>query len=331
MAEVIDIQKKNYGLDFLKFIFAISVVILHVLPINDKNFWLGNGLCRLAVPFFFFISGYYSDRGVSRKVGFSSFLKFLSPYIVAFLFWMIVYSFYAYKKIFVLIEPSSIPIYIGKLFYVFFYKEGYFHLWYLLAVIYGLLFLFIAQKLKIKDSLLFIISLVFFYMGAVSTTYRVLMPDCIIFSCVKFIGYPVFFAFPMISLGFLFNKHAMVSLSKIKKISLFLGAFLCLFVLESFYIRFCLPKGEFFDMFLLHPFVIPLIFIYSLTINVRSNDYFSCSGEVYFLHPLIISFVSWTNWDLGQLWLHLLLVIIITSVISYYIHPYLYKMYRFLK
>lgn len=66
---MLPIRKKNNngGIDFIKLILAIGVILLHVIPNTDYTFWIGNGICRLAVPFFFFVSGFYSYKFFEQK------------------------------------------------------------------------------------------------------------------------------------------------------------------------------------------------------------------------------------------------------------------------
>lgn len=45
-------MNQNKNIDFIKTILAILVIVLHILPVNDKTFWINNGICRIAVPFF---------------------------------------------------------------------------------------------------------------------------------------------------------------------------------------------------------------------------------------------------------------------------------------
>lgn len=331
---MLPIKKKNNngGIDFIKLILAIGVILLHVIPNTDYTFWIGNGICRLAVPFFFFVSGFYSYNFFEqKKIGFIRFSRFLSPYIISFFVWFCVYLYFVYTKIIVGISFTNIFVYLSKILYVLFYKEGYFHLWYVLATIYAFIFFFILKKRNIKEYRISILAIFLFLLGVFSTTYSCLIkPLTPIFPIVRFIGYPLTFAFPMIYLGYFIHKKKF-SLYPYLKSKFLLVVLLVLFCVEFSFVWFYITGNKFFDMFFLQPFVIPTLFFYAQDLHINDSRGLQVSGEIYFLHPLIIYLVLQLGVISDSILLEIISVILCTYIIAFLIHPYLYKFYRIVK
>lgn len=324
-------MRKNKVLDFTKIILSILVILLHTLPVNNYTFWIGDGICRLAVPFFFFLSGYYSFNFFKERKTGKELIVFLSPYIVAFFVWMIAYAYYSYNKTFMLISFDNVFIYLGKIFYIFLYKEGYFHLWYVLATIYGFICLYILKRIRFSDRSIIIISVVCYVLGLISTTYSIFFQEYHGFiTAIRYIGYPITFAFPLLSIGYVMHRYEPEVLFRFRKVmNLYIVIFLYCFEFVLVWI-YC-SGSKFFDMYLMHLVLIPLLFMKlkdctQIQIDKIPSRYISCSGEIYFLHPLIISLVAFMG--VKSLTIGVLLIIIITYLLSLIIHPYLYRLYR---
>ncbi|MDR3157002.1 MAG: acyltransferase [Lactobacillales bacterium] len=85
---------RNGTLDFCRFIFSLLVVLLHFNITNAGNYFLnilGNSLCRLAVPFFIFISGFYFFSQTTDDNRYSEFHKILYKLTNLFINWLILY------------------------------------------------------------------------------------------------------------------------------------------------------------------------------------------------------------------------------------------------
>ena len=89
-------MSRNHGIAAMRYILALSVVLLHALPRPDAQTPAWAALiavaCRAAVPFFFIASGYF----LSRRTGFSvdAVVKPLRRLVPIYLFWMAVYCVY---------------------------------------------------------------------------------------------------------------------------------------------------------------------------------------------------------------------------------------------
>lgn len=144
------------GFDIAKFIFSIFVVAIHVHPFSGcTNEWIlrvNTYLFSLAVPFFFAMSGFLLFRKtVDEKLTSEAVCKRIRVYLFRFvqlyLIWNLIYlpiSIYWY----VINDMSFLK---SLVFYIkdfLFLGEHYFSwpFWYLLAVIYGMTFLYFLIK-----------------------------------------------------------------------------------------------------------------------------------------------------------------------------------------
>lgn len=58
---------RNYSIDVLRLLLSFAVVVIHVH--SGKLYDYVDPICRLAVPVFFIISGYFIyDEGINKKV-----------------------------------------------------------------------------------------------------------------------------------------------------------------------------------------------------------------------------------------------------------------------
>ena len=135
---------RNISLDFLKVILAIFVVIIHMRFLNDSHL-LGthlivNGICRLGVPLFLIITGYY----FFSIDNFEKLKQWCKRILLLYIFWM---GFYTYDWI-------GMGNWIQNLWIVFF---GYFHLWYLIGIFFsGIILYFFKNKNWFLPGILFL-------------------------------------------------------------------------------------------------------------------------------------------------------------------------------
>lgn len=84
---------RNISLDILKVFLAILVVLIHLSFLSEKVVVLSqliiNGICRLAVPVFLIISGYYFISVNSKQKA----LNWIKRLGMLYFIWMVLYSF----------------------------------------------------------------------------------------------------------------------------------------------------------------------------------------------------------------------------------------------
>lgn len=149
---------RNFSLDFLKVILSLFVIATHVftsLKVNDsKNFifFLIHGFARLAVPLFFIISGYF----LSEKINDINYIKkVIVKFFKLFFVWQLVYFTieYDYYQLGIITWQRMLLDSI--------YGIG--HLWYLMAFMQGIIFLYLLRGISPKRQL--ILSFFLFILG----------------------------------------------------------------------------------------------------------------------------------------------------------------------
>ncbi|MCH5274497.1 MAG: acyltransferase [Lachnospiraceae bacterium] len=134
------------GLDDFKWIAAALVVAIHTSPLESINetadFLLTRVLARLAVPFFLMVTGYFVLYGAyaagdSAKIRRFLF-KLLCLYLATTLLYLPVrlYQFLGEWTLYRNIAPMELLLQAGR---AFFFDGTYYHLWYLPAVVLGLI------------------------------------------------------------------------------------------------------------------------------------------------------------------------------------------------
>lgn len=155
-------MNKNYALiDIFKFIFAIVVIFIHTCSGRYHN-ELITILIDMAVPFFFVASGFFLNKKLKkteskRKTVANYLMKILKMYVII-------------SGVMLLIELPEI-IYSENVFLEILKKIRVFlligdsHLWYLLFTIYAVIILYCANKAKISNRVMLLISLVIYFIG----------------------------------------------------------------------------------------------------------------------------------------------------------------------
>lgn len=138
---------RNYGLDLLKTVCAFLIICIHA-PFPDLAGDIFTPLTRIAVPMFFMITGYYyshtKERQKEKKQIIKIFKLFASANIL-YLFWSIVKTFIGGESV---TAFTSNAFSIKSILQFVFLNESPFgaHLWYLGAILYVLIIIFLFEK-----------------------------------------------------------------------------------------------------------------------------------------------------------------------------------------
>lgn len=134
-------------------ILCVVVVAAHLYPLFEKDSVLGwfivNGYTRILVPCFLIINGFFLVNKIEDT---SAIKKYLTHLTIVYCVWS---AFYSYSYI----------TWESKLNIAIFWLTGYHHLWYLPALLVGVVMLFFLKKWKIKDQYLLLIGLVLYIIG----------------------------------------------------------------------------------------------------------------------------------------------------------------------
>lgn len=143
-------------LDDFKWIAALLVVANHTSPLESINgtadFLLTRVLARVAVPFFFMITGYFVLYGdMQEQGGFGRILKSLQKtgmmYLLVTLLYLPVQIYKAIK------EPVTATAFIGNVLRAVFFDGTYYHLWYLPAAMLGLVLAYVLLRFSERKAL----------------------------------------------------------------------------------------------------------------------------------------------------------------------------------
>lgn len=139
-------MQRNYSIDVVKTIAALLVICIHTgYPSVIGNYVIA--LCRVAVPIFLLISGYYYQVIIDRNKTLSYYKKILALTFFSSAFYFIANG----------IELSYLKVFRWDKMLMFSFPVTGDHLWYLYSLINVLVILAFCNK--IKDRLFFLIPL----------------------------------------------------------------------------------------------------------------------------------------------------------------------------
>ncbi len=276
---------RNILLDILKVVAALFVIGTHAGFLFEysevASQIVTNGIFRIAVPFFFCVNGFFlfnvfkNDRIKmwAKRVG------------ILYLIWMLIYTyFWVYLNDFELLKV--IP--------TFFF--GFNHLWYLAALFFGGLILYLLRNasdavLLVSTFILFLIGIVIQYLGQLHVFPEQSTLD-------KLINYPplhrnfLLFALPLLSIGYVIrrtNFHTKLSKQFVKRL---LIISLTLLVAENLITYYFVTGEAILNTYLSYLFLAPALliaaFTFKITSNLNSKLLSSYSIAIYLVHPFII-------------------------------------------
>ena len=289
------ITNRNSTIDVLRLLAAFLVVFIHsgVHSLDGKVGFLGTILLvfgRLAVPFFFVVSGYFLysnyDKQVSRVA--KSVPKLLNIFILSSLLYFIFFGWYfgSYSFTASLITPSTIFNMIA--FNHPIYNEA---LWFLLALICGSLVVLLNAKYVKKDWLLMILASFFYVASLLVSNYSqfINIEQVNVSYYRNFLGEGLLF----IMIGYMCSKYAS-RLQAISYIKLFSYSMLCLalYFIEFYAVRTNVESPA--DIYIMFPILSVLIITWSIKYpNVLSKTVVPMLGAqialyIYILHILFL-------------------------------------------
>lgn len=298
--------KSNYGwLDRFRIIAALAVIAIHTSPLatfhEGADFFLTRVLARIAVPFFFMVTGHFvvagflpSGKAAPSTKSMVRFRKFLAKTSMLYLFCIILYlpvGIYAGHY-----EDMSVGIVLRMLFF----DGTFYHLWYFPACIMGVALVYLLSRFLSLGAMT-AVSAVLYVIGLLGDSYYGLVEKA-----------PALEAF----YGFLFQISSYTRNGLfLAPLFLVLGAWMAgaaqgqdgrdlsekrLFLCSLFALSFALMTGEAFllrhfqfqrhdSMYLLLVPVMFFLYRFLLCIPVKSDRAFrTASTWIYVLHPAFI-------------------------------------------
>ncbi|EPG35423.1 acyltransferase family protein [Acinetobacter colistiniresistens] len=268
---------RNVALDILKLCLSFFVVMLHCNLFRDINgplyFTTVNGICRIAVPIFLVITGYY----FFYVDDFNKLVNWGRRLLILYSIWMLFYLLFWFSD-------SSLIENIKSLFF------GYFILWYLIGTFFAGLLVYWLKSLSFAFQLSAV--LLCFFSGYVMQT----VGNLHLFSreadnfLNDFRSYRNFLmmCFPFMMVGLWVNKYR---IDRKINISIYLiFSLLLLLIFESFIHYYFISYKESLDLLVMLLLIAPAIFIFTLKLNVQSHskNIAALSTAIYLIHPIIM-------------------------------------------
>lgn len=277
-------KERNITLDYFKILLSILVIIIH-LPLLDiqpftsnilgegllysVGIFLSFGLTKIAVPSFFIINGYFLDFSDRKKV-----IKYITKMIKIYVVWTLFYLPF-------MIEKASLSMYPILL------TMGYYHLWYLPALIGATICIFCIKKYINSPILLLIIAVLIFGLG-----YYIQQTNP--HSSLRIFMYRNFFfmGVPFVLLGNLIKSF---DFSRYKRLVAIITAIslLTLFLESSIYIY---TYGMMPNIYLSLIIVCPLLMIFVLQNSrkkaAKNDDIGQLSSAIFFIHPVVLFLID---------------------------------------
>lgn len=173
-------MQRNNTIDIAKFIVALLVIAIHTAlfrDVDERLYFIFNELiCRLGVPFFAICTGYYMCKQISNR-GWNGVIKQEKKLLKVYGLWTVLY--------FLFLLPNWIQIdYLSWSNVVGFCKSAvltgsYYHLWYVLYVVYALPILFIILRLAPPRAWIWVAG-VLYCVNALNYGYSELLPSSIV-------------------------------------------------------------------------------------------------------------------------------------------------------
>lgn len=277
-------------IDRIKYYVSFLVLVIHFRPLSDFNsiidFSSAQIVSRIAVPFFFISSGYFIGvNGLNKE----NIIKALKKNLRIYLVWSVIYlpiSFMFYMPIYTnfLVNITVLGVY--------------YHLWFIPALIFSLLSLYLFSKYLKPLSITFI-AFLFFCVGVFGDAYYGVLPKGILLDIMNQyleVFYTtrngLFFGFLFVSLGYLIQKTQIQARIRVRtSLFLFIISFILMFVEMGLLMTYSNPY-EFNMYFSIIP-TSTFLFIFCLYYpsRIESNDYRIKSAIIYFSHFVVYYFM----------------------------------------
>ena len=283
---------RHAGLDLARLVLSICVVLLHSGLFNalgrGAEFAFNNGIVRIAVPFFFLMAGFYFPKDTR-----AAFHIWLRRVLIIYLCWWVLYL-----PIMALYQP---PVLSRVLLNTAF---GFFHLWFLPALIGGGILLHLVRRYADRTLLLLAVSAVIIGAAIQYGENRMLDwpsgPER--FDLLNITRNFLFLGFPFMAFGLLLSRRPDAFQMSVAKATWVLAAALVVLFAESALNLWLFPNGGFFDIYVSLILAGPALLIWAhlLPIWTTGRRLRDLSALIYFSHAMFL-FPLRENFGLGAL------------------------------
>lgn len=320
------IKKRCNSIDIFRYVCAVLVVIIHTEPFYTGEYsvvgvFLKDYLARIAVPFFFVVSGYFFFLKIdSRKW---SGLKSAWHLIKIYAFWSVPYfliSFWVLHD-----EAVTFFEFIKKCVLDFLLFGSYYHFWFFPALIFSMIISSVIYKL-FGFKFLKYLSIVLFVLGCFGSSYVALGSQIpILSSLFEFEYFYVIRRILMTGLPFLVlggwlssKKDKIASFTKCK-LNVLLSCAVVVYILEKTLIIVFDLYSDLVNTFALYPLV-AIIVIFLLNHPLEGKDTLgqncrTCANFIYYIHPAFLLIAQRLISAILHITLHPLLMFVLTVIV----------------
>lgn len=265
-------MQHNLSIDIIKTVAALLVICIHTSYPSEVSEYVV-AFCRIAVPLFLFISGYYYQVIIDRKKILSYYKRILALTLFSSVFYFIVNG----------IELSYLKVFRWDKMLVFSFPITGDHLWYLYSLINVLVIL--AFCYKIRDKLFYLIPLL-------------LLCNYILSYFPKFWFYRnfLFTSLPYFLLGMYFYKKRNSVIAVFNNKNCCIIFIIIGIILQCFEVYLYKRLGLIYvrDHYLMTPVLAVIVFIYAMTVKLQKENIISIIGKrysvyIYILHIFVLS------------------------------------------
>ncbi|QIK61337.1 acyltransferase family protein [Dysgonomonas sp. HDW5A] len=272
-------KERNITLDYFKILLSILVVIIH-LPIVDiyitpQGFgskilysigsFISFDLSKIAVPSFFIINGYFLDFTDQKKV-----FRYITKMIKIYIVWTLFYLPF-------MIEKAS-----GSM-YAILLMMGFYHLWYLPALIGAVICIFFMRKIFNNNILFLIIAVLLFGIGYYIQQTNPYAP-------LRFFKYRnfLFMGIPFVLMGYLIKSFDFSRYKRLITVLLVLSLSTLIFESCTYLHKYEAIPNIYLSLFITCPAIIILILQNSTMKILKNDDIGQLSSAIFFIHPAIL-------------------------------------------
>ncbi len=323
--------KQDYCMiDLCKFICALFVVGIHSNAFVNiglvYNELITQGLFRLAVPLFYTISGFLFSMKADR-VGKTALVKQEKNLITVYLTWSVVYFFEALFLREITDLKSLAEFVLNTVF-----RASKYHLWFLLALIYAIPFLYFIRKISVKLQIVLIAFL--WIVQCFAFSYRGTFPEIgkLFYMISQTADAPwntLFCALPLLIVGNLVNCfHTNKKVNDNGNICIcIISILLIVEKMVNIIVLYSPANSHFFIFMPMFTFFLVLFFVKSRKEIKHSVFLRKASLFIYCIHPLIIDILIFNGFSYGLLLCFAVLIVSIVFFSFYFFGKGRFKCY----
>ena len=307
---------RNYSVDFLKILFSILIVSLHINFENGSPAVL-RCLSRVGVPFFFAVTGYYLTTNYDKATIKKKVLKYLRHVAQLLIVWYIIYSPILIGNYYEL-YGADIQNMLFRILQEFLFKAPAF-LWYLSSGMLGAALIYIFWS---RRKLAFILAIVLYIIGTAGNSYLVFYPTINSLQYYSFFlttRNGLFFAFPIMTCASYIHDFIHIDEKRSLVLPITISAFI-LYTLEFGIISAFDTKDYDTSMYFTLPLITCVLLYWVLTLPIKlkpSNiEYLpDVSSGIYLMQFGFITVMTYYGMKPGLIWFVTVVLAVIVTII----------------